>query len=448
MSRTNGISSKKSIKPLLTTSWGQDRPYNKVIPGIGGNYKAFVTGCTSTAISQIMRYYKYPQKGRGETSYTIKYNSGEFVLTFSADFGNTTYDWDNMLDDYSAGYNQIQADAVATLMYHVAVSENTRFGSRGSSAGPRDGAVALINNFNYDKGLMFGEREYFTDEEWEEIIYNELANGRPVLYDGISITEDGTSGHAFVCHGYNADDNLFAINWGWEGSYDGYYALTGSTALNPKTEGLSGSSGFTSAQTISYNIKPNEGGDYVTCLASKYDVALSEQNGVFMELANVDRTMGEDRELSISYAPYNYGLADADFLSGIILRNTQNGRTFTKRGGNSSLFSGYYYAEPISITFNTSLLPYNGIYEVLPAYSLDEGITWSVMSYNVSQVLPRVVISGGEDDGYVNGIETVASNAEVNIIGIYNIEGKRIPHYQKGLNIVKYSNGMTRKVFM
>lgn len=448
LSRTNGISSRKSIKPLLTTTWGQDKPYNNAIPGIGGNYKAFVTGCTSTAISQIMRYYKYPQKGRGETSYTIKYNSGEFVLTFSADFGNTTYDWDNMLDDYSAGYNQIQADAVATLMYHVAVSEQTRFGSRGSSADSRDGATALINNFNYDKGLMRGERNYFTDEEWEEIIYNELANGRPVLYDGVSITEDGKSGHAFVCHGYNEDDNMFAINWGWNGLYDGYYALTGKTALNPDTDDQSEGEGFTSNQTIYYNIKPDEGGESVVCLASKDAAVLSEQNGDVIELISIDRAKGTEMDLNFRYTPYNLGLAHAFFHYGIIIRNIENGHTYYKSDGISLLPSGYFYSLPVSISFNTSMIPNNGIYEVLPAYSLDDGTTWDVMQYNVSQKISRISISGGENEESVNEVETIFSGTNNDIRGIYNLEGKRIPHYQKGLNVVKYSNGMTRKVFM
>ncbi len=223
---------KHSIAPLLTTKWGQNEPFNNAIPTLGSNYKAFPTGCTATAMSQVMKYYEYPQNGIGSNYYSITYN-GTNTLNFYADFANTNYDWKNMLDDYSTDYNQIQADAVATLMYHTGVSENMKYSSNASSANSDKGALALINYFNYDKGLTRGERKYFTDEEWENIIYNELANGRPVLYSGRSVNGEESVGHEFICHGYNADYDLYAINWGWAGLYDGYFALTGKMALNP-----------------------------------------------------------------------------------------------------------------------------------------------------------------------------------------------------------------------
>lgn len=233
--KTSTNTTKHSIAPLLTTKWGQYEPFNIAIPSLGANYKAFPTGCTATAMSQVMKYYGHPQNGIGANSYSITYN-GTNTLNFSADFANTYYDWNNMLDDYSAGYNQTQADAVATLMYHAGVSENMKYSSM-SSADSKKGAIALINNFNYDRALTRGERKYFTDNDWENVIYNELANGRPVLYSGTSVNGDETIGHEFICHGYNADYDLYAINWGWAGLYDGYFALTGKMALNPYDKG-------------------------------------------------------------------------------------------------------------------------------------------------------------------------------------------------------------------
>lgn len=235
MKKASTNTTKHSIAPLLTTKWGQNEPFNNAIPSLGANYRAFPTGCTATAMSQVMKYYNYPQNGTGSNSYSITYN-GTNTLNFHADFANTRYDWNNMLDDYSAGYNQSQADAVATIMYHAGVSENMKY-SNMSSADSKKGAIALINNFNYDKGLTCGERKYFTDDDWENIIYTELANGRPVLYSGTSVNGDESIGHEFICHGYNADYDLYAINWGWAGLYDGYFALTGKMALNPYNKG-------------------------------------------------------------------------------------------------------------------------------------------------------------------------------------------------------------------
>lgn len=223
---------RRSVAPLLTTTWGQNYPYNDAIPSYDDEYP-FITGCTATAIAQIMKYHKHPQRGVGSKSYSVNY--GSKTVNFSANFGNTTYDWDNMLDEYNwwEEYPQKQVDAVATLMYHVGVSENMIFGDSYSGGDPHDGAKALMNNFKYDKNIRQAERRFFTDEEWENTIYNEIANGRPVLYGGEQITDEGIVGHEFVLHGYDADLGLYAVNWGWDGYCDGHFAMTGRSALDP-----------------------------------------------------------------------------------------------------------------------------------------------------------------------------------------------------------------------
>lgn len=58
-------------------------------------------------------------------------------------------------------------------------------------------------------------------DEWEDLIYNEVAQGRPVLYAG---TAD-IGGHAFVCDGYDGQGR-FHINWGWNGVANSYFSLS------------------------------------------------------------------------------------------------------------------------------------------------------------------------------------------------------------------------------
>jgi len=50
-----------------------------------------------------------------------------------------------------------------------------------------------------------------------------LNKKRPVLYTG-----QGTGGHAFVCDGYQGT-SYFHFNWGWNGSYDGYFYISSLT---------------------------------------------------------------------------------------------------------------------------------------------------------------------------------------------------------------------------
>ncbi len=60
--------------------------------------------------------------------------------------------------------------------------------------------------------------------------------------------------------------------------------------------------------------------------------------------------------------------------------------------------------------------------------------------------LERAIVKSG-DGGYV-GISTPSSDALAEPIEIYTIQGIRIPAFQKGINIVKYSDGNVRKIYV
>lgn len=51
------------VEQMVHTTWGQDTPYNDKCPKLDG--KLTLTGCVATAMSQIMNYFKYPEKGTG-----------------------------------------------------------------------------------------------------------------------------------------------------------------------------------------------------------------------------------------------------------------------------------------------------------------------------------------------------------------------------------------------
>ena len=211
-----------AVPELLTTKWGQDLPYNKLCPeytekGVSTHY---VTGCVATAMAQIMNYHKYPLQGAGRYSY--RYNPGDgATLTLVADFKNTTYDWDNMLDEYVAGtYNEVQANAVATLMYHCGVSVKMNYTKDGSGAYTADACRALRKYFVYNSNIKCYDRRFFPVDEWMQIIYREINDKCPVLYGG----QSSAGGHEFVFDGYD-EDGLVHVNWGWNGSEDGYFDI-------------------------------------------------------------------------------------------------------------------------------------------------------------------------------------------------------------------------------
>lgn len=247
-------SDRTDIEPMLTTKWGQSGPFNRKIPK--GSQGSMPTGCTPTATAQVMNYYKYPEKGFGYKAYQINYDNGEVQesLTFEANFGQTTYEWDKMPDQIKSNkYTEEEADALSTLLYHVGVAVYTNYQNGASGASIK--ADPMNQHFGYNKSAYSWFRDYVeSDEEWEQIIYNQLAEKHPVIYNGYS----KYAGHCFVCDGYQVETNLYHINWGWSGSCDGYFSLTGNDALN------SGLGQYSSTQWVMLDFYPDtEPIDYI-----------------------------------------------------------------------------------------------------------------------------------------------------------------------------------------
>ena len=244
-------SKESGVLPLLDDiAYNQDEPFNKFCPVLPDGTTA-PTGCVATAVAQIMRYYGHPLTGTGSHSYTWENANGE-TQVLSADFGATQYDWDNMLPSYEDGYNDDQAEAVATLMYHLGVAFEMDYAPvslvSSSSVPP-----ALHGFFGYDGAMSYRSRSNYSDEDWKALIRAELEAGRPVYYGGQA---DG-GGHAFVLDGYQADD-YFHVNWGWSGRYDGYFLLD---ALNPEGQGTGGfEGGYNRYQDMLIGIQPEAGG--------------------------------------------------------------------------------------------------------------------------------------------------------------------------------------------
>lgn len=216
-----------AVTPMLTSLWGQEEPYNNMCPPgtYGYGESRSLTGCVATAVAQIMRYYKFPEHGQG-TAFVYVPAGSINGRKYSVDFFEDYYDWDNMLDSYSRGYNIQQADAVALLMYDCGVAFNMNYSPSASGAFTKDAAQGLRQFFGYTKATM-KERKNFSDEEWMEMVYGNLSDGKPLYYGANDII---SGGHAFCIDGYR-EDGFVHVNWGWEGENNGYYDIS---LLNPK----------------------------------------------------------------------------------------------------------------------------------------------------------------------------------------------------------------------
>ena len=243
-----------SVLPLLSTQWNQNPYYNDLCPGNGSSKT--VTGCVATAMAQVMKYWEYPITGTGFRSY----NCSPFG-TLNANFGATTYEWASMPVRLTSSSSSIQRNAVATLMYHCGVSVNMQYdyaSNGGSGAFTLGGAPsaehALKTYFGYKNTLSGKSKSNYSDANWMNLLKTELDEGRPMLYAGYGSA--GTSGHAFVCDGYD-ENNKFHFNWGWGGTNDGYFLLT---SLNPGSGGAGGGGyNFTYNQRALIGIEPPQG---------------------------------------------------------------------------------------------------------------------------------------------------------------------------------------------
>lgn len=201
----------RSVSPLLVSKWNQGSPYNAMCPadaaGPGGHCYA---GCVATAMGQLLYYYRHPDQGTGSYSYSLP-DYG----TISADFSSTAYDWDAMPSSLVR-----ENDAVATLLFHLGVSVDMDYGPDGSGMWNHKAAYSLKTYFGYGPETQY----YFRDSitlDWDSILIANLDQKKPLYYAGWAGVQSN-DGHAFVCDGYQGT-NYFHFNWGWGGSYDGYF---------------------------------------------------------------------------------------------------------------------------------------------------------------------------------------------------------------------------------
>ncbi len=248
-----------AVAPLLTTTWDQFPQ-----TGVAGNYNGLcpsnssgraVTGCVATAMSQIMKFWKWPNVGNGYHTYTP---SG--YTTQSVDFGNTVYNWASMPNSLTTGSNI----PLETIMWNAGVSVDMNYGpSSGTGSGSYVTQVespvqncaefALKTYFHYKHSIKGYSRFGVTGgpgpiatATWISMLEAEFNAGRPVLYTGYSAADGG---HCWVGDGYNAS-NLMHFNWGWSGYSNGYFSVD---ALTPAA--LSGGN-FNGDQTAVFGIEP------------------------------------------------------------------------------------------------------------------------------------------------------------------------------------------------
>jgi hypothetical protein len=178
---SGNINSSKSYSVgtyMVQTTWGQEYGYDYYAT------EEHPIGCTGVAMAQILHYWNCRIPGN--------------------------YMWINMhLDDADLDN--------ALLIYDACVACKTNENHSSTPGKARDG---FVDYFGISSSADVKWRIWHLSN-WKEMLEDEIDLERPLLYSAGSIIPP--EGHSWVIDGYNEDDQ-FHCNWGWYGSFNGFYS--------------------------------------------------------------------------------------------------------------------------------------------------------------------------------------------------------------------------------
>lgn len=391
------------VAPLIKTKWHQEAPFNNDVQK-DANGKPYLVGCVAITMSQIMRYYKYPTKGKGSNSYSM---NGE---TLSADFSASPYQWDKMLPIYEKGkYTDEEAKAVSELMRQVGISVNMKYEPNFSSSYTSSAQNALIKYFGYNPNMNRYTRNYYSEQEWMDMVFNELSQNRPIYYSGND--RNWENGHAFVIDGYNQDGQVH-INWGWGGYQDGFFDIG---ILTPENSG-----NYSYYQDMIVGIQPEQQGAWMSHLTLYYGDQLTIE--YFSKHAI---SMGKAKVWNVSSTPVNGTLA-------LVIEG--NGQQRDLKTTNYQAEDSYWKAIPRQRIIIPDDLP-DGDYQIYLRFKDERDANWQVVRSEYGKPNSVVIniangtytVKGNRTNyDWVTAIEApTVSDAEAPI-SVYDLQGHKL----------------------
>ena len=227
VAETRAEASKTDVAPMMSFSWYQTYPYNYYCP------QGCLAGCGPLAMAQMMAFHKYPNNLPALEAYTDK--NGNNLDALQANY----IDYDNMSS----------TDAAILVRYcgqGIQASYSPQYTSSDATTIPN----ALVRKFGFDEGACNIYRAAYNSQEWDDLLYKELSEGRPFILAG-QVGDDQHNGHIFICHGYS--QGYYAVNWGWGGEQNGWYAMDAMITTNGN---------YSSDQMAVIGIRPNAGGTH------------------------------------------------------------------------------------------------------------------------------------------------------------------------------------------
>lgn len=213
---------RKDIAYMCKAVWGQGAPYNQMLDFGWG---ACLTGCWATAVGIIMQYWGTKGYHRGCTA-TTPYWYVRHPKEFDPLPPKIVFDYRNITAKKPT--TAAQKKAIAEMMLYIGMACQLDYGVEGTGVSITHAMPFLKNRLRMGDGIKSVQSSSIGAEKFEQKVYDEISAGRPCIIRGAN--SKNTGGHFFVADGYRKKDSKFHINWGWSGSYNGYFALA---ALTP-----------------------------------------------------------------------------------------------------------------------------------------------------------------------------------------------------------------------
>ncbi len=216
---------KASIGRLVMSTWGQNSPfYNQC------SFDGMIcsTGCLTVAMAQLIYFWTSVGKDgnyfRGGCKALPGYTTPTYHLNVGALSELSSFSWSDMTNEVPR--TSAAKKAIAQLMRYCGQSIKVDYIETNSPADFAMTVTSLKQNFGYNNDISIIAASSMTTTQWNDAIYNELSEGKPVIITGT----DGSIGHAFICDGYDSYSGKFHFNLGWAGYCDGWYAMNAISA--------------------------------------------------------------------------------------------------------------------------------------------------------------------------------------------------------------------------
>jgi hypothetical protein len=209
----------------LLENWTQSHPYNIFCPIDPVSGSRSIAGCPSIAMSQILHYHRTINavNFNDEDDYYHNYAGRQYWI----DNDYLQHDFlsfpqiNEYLDSLQVHYTYDQPVTIedkAALVFACGVAARQVYTSQASGTFGVDQAFDAFEKFNFTSAELIDE----SSPEFYERIAQNMMEALPVHF--ASVTPQWDSGHNFVIDGYNTD-GYFHINFGWGGTYNGWYLL-------------------------------------------------------------------------------------------------------------------------------------------------------------------------------------------------------------------------------